>query len=530
MSHAIETGTTAGGPVRERMQRFFFAAEVPYGLALVRISLPLVLLVDVVRRWPFARELYSTDGAPAPIADNFGYMNFLPQLPGSVVAGLVTMLVLLLVTSSVGWCTRFSLLATTSLYFYFMMLDCLSTISKYTVMSTHIMLLLGLSNCGDLWSVDAWLKKRRADQCAAPFVVPRSPVWPQRLMQIFFGMVYFGAAITKLHTATFFSGDQVVYWMMTYINNEHPLGDYLSQYPLVVAASCFITFVWELMFIFTVFHRGVRWYVLAVGTMFHVMTVFTLGLIVFPIVVVASYLAFLDEGDVEALLRWRPFRGLAGRFSLPRVDAPDEAAVQAVEPASLPSLAEERWHWGSMGVLAITLVLVAAVGAQVEYLMDHYRERGPNGPLALQEMTEDEVATLLTTDAPMRESDKLLAFDLGTTLIGEHLADRRSEFRQGEQVVGHMTLSQPHEDMWIDCMLHEAAPESTDGQGRTVPGRMVTKVGLPLLREAVRGNFFFRLDESLEPGEYFLKLRSGAEEVARRRFTLLPRAGSIAAN
>jgi hypothetical protein len=51
---------------------FFFAQEVPYGMALVRMTLPLVLLVDVVRRWPFARELYSRDGATAPLAFNFG--------------------------------------------------------------------------------------------------------------------------------------------------------------------------------------------------------------------------------------------------------------------------------------------------------------------------------------------------------------------------------------------------------------------------------------------------------------------------
>ena len=522
MNATVETRGTAR--MWERVQNFFFAREVPYGLALVRISLPLVLLVDIVRRWPWARELYSTDGATAPLAQNFGYPGLLPEFSGPVAVGLFSILALLLATSSIGWCTRFSLLASTGLYFYFTMLDCLSTVSKYTVISTHLLLLLGLSHCGDLWSVDGWLATRRAAREGAPPPDLRSPIWTQRLMQILFGMVYFGAAITKLHTPTFFSGDQVVYWMMTYINNEHPLGDYLSQYPLIVSASCFVTFLWEIVFVFTVFHRRVRWYVLGIGTFFHIMTVFTLGLIIFPIVIVASYLVFLDEGDVAAMLRWNPLRRFAGRFALP----PGPFAEAAPGPAVAPRFA--GWNLASIGAMAVTLILAAVLGAEAEYLTDHYKMRGPGGPLTLQELPPERVAELLTTDSPMREVDKLLAFELGTTLIGEHLADHRRDFRQGEKLVAHVTLSQPHEDMWLDCILSECAPGETDDEGRPVPGRLVAKIGQAVLRDAIRGNFFFLLDETLDPGEYFLRLRSGKEEIARKRFTVMPRAGSVAAN
>jgi len=524
MNPVVETDGGSKGAFWKHVQRFFFAREVPYGLALVRISLPLVLLVDILRRWPFARELYSSDGATAPLAFNFGYPGFLPELPGPVAVGLYTILALLMVSSSIGWCTRFSLLTATGLYYYFTMLDCLSTISKYTVISTHLLLLLGISHCGDIWSVDAWLARRRAERDGAPPPDPRSAIWAQRLVQILFGMIYFGAAVTKLHTPTFFAGDQVVYWMMTYINNEHPLGDYLSQYPLIVSLSCFITFLWELVFIFTVFHRKIRWYMLAIGTFFHVMTVFTLGLIIFPIVIVASYLVFLDEGDVAAILSWRPFRKLSGRFSLPPLPAPEAPPPEAV----MSDIG--GWHLGSIATMAIVVVLTAALGAEAEYLMDHYKMRGPGGPLSLKELPQDEVERLLTTDDSMREVDKLLAFDLGTTLVGEHLADHRREFRQGERLVAHVTLSQPHEDMWLDCILSQAAPGETDDEGRPVPGRLISKIGQPVLREAFRGNFFFILDESCDPGDYFLRLRSGKEEIARRRFTILPRAGAIAAN
>jgi len=323
-----------------------------------------------------------------------------------------------------------------------------------------------------------------------------------------------------MHTPEFFSGDQLVYWMMTYINNEHPLGDYLSQYPLFVSVSCFITFLWELVFLFTVWDRRIRWYVLGIGTVFHIMTVFTLGLIVFPIVIICSYFAFLDEATFRAIFNWRPMRRIGAALAGP---VPLDSADETAQPA-------RSGAYGTIGAFALTAALVSLAGVEIEYLLDHYQMRGPGGPLSLREMSGEEVQQVFAPDRRMRQCDKLLAFDLGTTLIGEHLASYRNQFRQGEQLVAQVTLNPPHEDMWIDCVLCEAAPDQSDEDGRLVPGRLLTKVGQPVLHEASRCNFFFRLDESMEPGDYFLKLRSGNEEVSRRHFKILPRIAAASAD
>jgi hypothetical protein len=503
-----------------KFNKFFFGREVPYGMALVRISLPLVLLVDLVRRWPYCRELYSTDGAPAPLHANFGYPNFLPTLSAPVAVGLYTALVLFMAAAALGWRTRISLWGATTLYFYFTMLDCLSTISKYTVMSTHLLLLLALSNCGDLWSLDAWLKRRRLQRESPGALLSdgRSPVWSQRLAQILIGMIYFGAGITKLHTPEFFTGDQLISWMMTYLNNEHPLGDYMLQYPLFVSVTSFITFVWELVFIFTVWVPRMRWWMLGVGTIFHFMTIFTLGLIIFPLVVFASYIVFLDEDDVRAICNWR----LVRRF-FPGLAVPLATATEA-EPAP-----EWRGQIGSIAAYAMAMAVVCLAGIEAEHLMDRYQMRGPGGPLALQEMTDEEIQPMLAPDRPLRQCDKLLAFDLGSTLVGEHLVTTRTEFRQGEQLVAQVTLNKPREDLWVDCMMCEAVVDKADEQERLIPGRIVTRVGQVIYRESFRGNFIFKLDEALDPGDYFLRLRSGNnEEVSRRHFTILPRNGASA--
>jgi hypothetical protein len=504
------------------LKKFFFAKEIPYGMALVRISLPLVLLVDIARRWPFARELYSTDGAIATLHSNFGHPDLLPEFSAPVAVALFTLLAMLLVTSAVGWCTRLSLALTTILYYYFTMMDCLSTVTKYTVIANHLLLLLTVSTCGDVWSVDAWLdRRRRRNVGGSPSGnALRAEIWPQRLCQILFGMIYLGAGITKMHTTGFFSGDQLVYWMMTYINNEHPLGDYLTQYPLFVSISCYTTFLWEIVFIFTVFNPKLKWWVLGIGTIFHIMTVFTLGLIIFPIVITASYLVFLNQDDVQTISRWPGFRWLQKYLY-------DESAATG---SALPTAARPKWQLRPLGALALTAAAVCLIGVEAEYLMDHYQMRGPGGPLPLAEMDDAEVRKLLGPDRPMRQCDKLLAFDLGSTLVGEHLPGHRKAFRQGEQLVAQVTLSPPHEDMWIDCTLCESVPDPNDEEGRLVPGRIMYQTGQYVFREAFRSNFFFSVDDSIEPGEYFLKLRSGNEEVARKRFTVLPRIKAAAAN
>jgi hypothetical protein len=524
---AIAEGTTnsSTGAGWLGLKNFFFTKEVPYGMALVRISLPLVLLVDIVRRWPFARELYSTDGAIATLHSNFGQPDFLPEFSGPVAVALFTMLAVLLVSSAIGWCTRLSLGLTTALYYYFTMMDCLSTVTKYTVIANHLLLLLTVSSCGEIWSVDAWLRRRRAQSAGGSGLAhnPRSEIWAQRLSQILFGMIYLGAAFTKMHTAGFFSGDQLVYWMMTYINNEHPLGDYLTQYPLIVSISCYTTFLWEIVFMFTIFNPKMRWWVLAIGTVFHVMTVFTLGLIIFPIVITASYLVFLNEDDVQVISKWPGLRWLQ-KYLYARPDASAEVTAEASLPDGLvPS-------WQPLGALALTLAVVSLAGVGAEYLLDPYQMRGPGGPLPLTEIDVAEVQKMLGPDRVMRQCDKLLAFDLGTRLVGEHLPGHRREFHQGEQIVAQVTLSPPHEDMWIDCTMCESTTDENDEEERLVPGRIMYQTGQYVFREAFRSNFFFRIDDSIEPGEYFLKLRSGNEEVARKRFTVLPRISAAAAN
>lgn len=512
------TTTSTGTSFRAGFNRFFFAEEVPYGMALARILVPLSLMHNVLVRWPWARELYSTDGATAQLGDNFGHFNYLPEFSGTVTIALYTLMTVLFITSIIGWRTRLSLLGAAVLYFYFQQIDAISTITKYTVIAVHLLLLLGLSNCGAIWSVDRWLSNRRGR--GMPLASCTAPIWPQRLMQLLLGIIYFGAAVTKLHTPAYFSGDQLMYWMMTYLNNAHPLGDYLTQHPVMIVVCSYLALVWEITFLFTVWRPWLRVPVLVVGTIFHLMTWFTLGLIVFPMVMISAYFCFVTEDDVRRLAH--RFRGLRQRIS--------RLIPQRTAPRVAGGFAAPRVSYASPVAFAFTAAIAIVAGIEVEYRMDPYQLRGPNGPLPLAEMDQARVRHLLGPEVPLRQVDKFHAFDIGTTVVGEHMLNRRNKFQIGESIIAQITLHAPHEDLWVDCNVHEARTEVTEEGTLTSVGPIIHRMGQIVPRESLRSHFGYNLDDGLAPGEYLFVLRSGGQEIARQSFTLTAPPRAAAAN
>ena len=285
MSLSQLNSSTTG--LKDKMSRFFYAKEVPFGLAITRIILPLTLLLVMGRRWIHARELFSSDGATTPLWINYGFPELLPELPGTVAVLMCSALILFLITSMIGWCTRFSLLASTILYAYLNLADSAGTMTKYSVIATHILFILGCSRCGAIWSVDRWLQGNHRRKLAWPGEAsaewPRAPAWPRRLMQLLIGCVYFGSGITKLHTPEFFTGDQLQAWSLTNLNNHNPVGEYLAQFPAIFVVFAYIVIVWEVLFVFLVWRGLARMLLLSTGVLFHVMTTLTLGLYIFPI-------------------------------------------------------------------------------------------------------------------------------------------------------------------------------------------------------------------------------------------------------
>jgi hypothetical protein len=406
-----------------------------------------------------------------------------------------------LVTACVGWHTRVSLTMATVLYTWFTLLDSLSSMTKFTVILSHILLILTISRCGDLWSVDAWLKSRGRSKRAWPGTNahPKSTVWPRRLIAIFVGIVYLGAAVTKMHTFGYFSGDQMAYWMLTNTNFANPVGEWLSLFPAWLVVSSYLVIVWEITFLCLCWRGYGRWLAVGFGYLFHLMTTLLLGLILFPVIYVTLYLALFNEADFQSLgrriRRWgRQLPSLGRLLGWVR-------DVRSWEPPRVTTS-------GNLAVLG-TLAAVVALGAiELERFADVFGERRSEGRYVLEPMAAAEYQPLLTVDDRIEPGDKVFSFDLGTEMIGDVLMDRRRAYRQGETAIVQCALQPGHEDLFVEVQM------------RDVDDRIIRRGGVVVARENLRGNVTYRLDESFAPGEYSFVMRIDGREVARKRIRL----------
>ena len=480
--------------------RFFFREEAPYGVALVRMLLAVPLLFEAVTRWAHARELYSSDGAPAPIFANYGFPSPLPELPGWAAVGLFSLLIFALAGMLVGWKTRLSCGLSAALWFYFSTLDSTASLNKYAVIALHLAALLTLSDCGRVWSLDAVLaRRRRAAGGLPPAPVFRGPAWPRRLIQLHIGLVYLGAAFTKMQTPDFFSGDQTLYWMLTHVNRPHPLGPFMVHNPILLVVGGYATCLWEVTFLFTCWRGWGRRVMLSLGVGFHVTTTLTLGLYLFPLVCFSAYLAWVDEPTAAAARRLggRVRRWWTDRFGTPRLAPPH------LPPATLPT---PVLRWGY--VAAAPLVMLAGMGA--EHRLDPYGERGPGGPLPLTEIDPAVVRMMSVPGEPGRPTDAVFGFDVGTGLCAGHVIGRGDAFETGQAVIAQVTLCPPHGDVVLLCELCDA------------DGHAIERSTLLAARELPRHQFEWFLEETLPPGEYQFRLRVEGRPAAVRRFTLRP--------
>jgi hypothetical protein len=483
------------------IRRFFYDEEVPYGLAVIRILLPLILLCVVIPRWSHSREFYSADGATAPLAIDYGYVDFLPVPAGTIAVAMMTVLAFCLVASSVGWHTRISLVVAWGLYTYLNMLDSLSTSTKYSAITSHVLLLLSLSNCGAIWSIDRWRSRRTKTRDAdgvcefSTQLFGRSAAWPRRLIQLLIGMVYFGAAFTKMHTDGFMSSDQLRYWLLTNVNNSNPLGELLALYPSLIIMMSHIAIVFQVLFVFIAWRGRARVVMLSLGILFHLSTVWLFGLFIFPPIMIATYFAWMNEGDVRRIQAAWP--RLCVMFSSRRVDT---AVARIRMLATQVSGRAASISIPSAALFSLGMLATAFAGVELEYRSDHYGRRSPDGPFVLEPLSAERVQELMS-QRRIHQADKFFSLELGTETLGGVVVHCRDTFEPGESLIAQCTVVPPHEDMWVVCRLEDSA------------GRLLYDYGQPVTREMRRVNFTYQFPSDFASGDYRFVVRCNGEDV-----------------
>jgi len=259
----------------------------PFALGVVRSFVHGLFLFDTVL------TSYSALGSlPPTILRPTGVMKFLPWGFFDLLqthSGMLTLKTLMLVSlllSTAGFLTRFSTRTSLLLVlFYQGLLRSFGHFNHDEMIAIYFLVVLAFTPCGDAFSIDNWLSRRGR---TAPQRPAFAYAYPILLMQLLLAWAYFSSALIKLRVAgwKYLSPDNLPALAIFHsLDNLHDTAFraafWLPQVREYLPYFVAIILIWELLFPLAVFFRRVRWWILGIGVVFHISTLFLMN-IFFP--------------------------------------------------------------------------------------------------------------------------------------------------------------------------------------------------------------------------------------------------------
>lgn len=282
--------------------RFFFAPVSMLPMACFRISLSATLLVMYGLRfldWRF----YFTDEGFLPAAKA---LEILPQVMRPVFAWYPTtdaavlsmhgLLLVALLFLLLGIWGRFAAFTAFVLHLAFMQRN-ITIAYGADVVTTFFLFALIFADSGRYLSVFGFRKNRRENTMNEIF----STVGV-RLVQIQTCIIYGFTGLEKLKGPSWW--DATAVWAVIG-NQQIMLFDFtwIKHFPLAIAAMTYSTVLWEIYFPALVWVRPLRKWVLLFGVLLHFMIGITVGLFFFSLIMVSSYLVFVNPDWLKKKLR-----------------------------------------------------------------------------------------------------------------------------------------------------------------------------------------------------------------------------------
>jgi len=241
---------------------------------------------------------------PVTILRPTGLMKVLPWnfydrlLTPSGMLAFKSVLLLSLLLSTFGLLTSFSTKVSLLLViFYEGLVRSFGHYNHDEMLAVYYLVVLAFVPCGDDFSLDHWLGRKRAGQSS--FIYG----YPILLMQSLMAWVYFSSALVKMRVAglKYLSADNLpVLAIFHSLDNLHDTGFrlafWLPQVRVVLPFVVGVVLVWELFFPVAIVWRRARWWILGFGVLFHIATLFLMN-IFFPYQL-AMYLIFVDWDKV----------------------------------------------------------------------------------------------------------------------------------------------------------------------------------------------------------------------------------------
>ncbi len=192
---------------------------------------------------------------------------------------------------------------------------------------------LAVGPCGDAFSLDRWLKQRRA---GAP--LPARPSWTAnlaiRLIQVHMCIIYLFAGTAKLTGPAWWDGTAM--WMALG-NMEYQSIDmtWLADWPRLINLMTHVTVYWEIFYCALIWPRLTRPVMLVLAVPLHMGIAICLGMVTFGLVMLIGNLAFVPPQVVRAVWPWnRAGQGRAGELSAGQTASPARTSRPAARHSS----------------------------------------------------------------------------------------------------------------------------------------------------------------------------------------------------
>ena len=296
--------------------RFWFAAIPSHSYALLRIlfgalgCVSLIGLSDVATFW-------ALDGL---VPDDDGGLGLKAWLQASGLQDIGPYLLYFTTLASffsmtVGYRSGASVTASLAFSIIQILWNYLPLSGAHVVMQGVLFCLLW-ADCGSVWSVDAWLERRRATD-GSPISFAQYPIAPLRLIRFQIALIYLSTGLWKLYSPLWREGSALHYILNNNVFHRFPLSIPPEAEWLLTTAT-YLTLVWELGFAPGVMFRRTRRLVLVLGIMIHLGMLAFIEVGPFSFVMLSAYVAFVDPRRVPRLpsvisgyLRAPTYRGTA---------------------------------------------------------------------------------------------------------------------------------------------------------------------------------------------------------------------------
>jgi hypothetical protein len=290
-----------------RGERFWFAPIPPHVYALLRISLGLVGLVTLIglRNQAFwiLDSLVADQGATwlKQMAAAAG----LGAIAGRVLYGACIAAFILM---TLGFRTSISVPLALVALLVQLSWNFLPLSGAHQAMQGLLFCLIW-ADCGRVWSVDAWLARRRRDASAGAALTSIAPL---RLIRYQVALVYLASGLWKLYSPTWRDGTAVHYVLNNNVFHRFP-ESLPAGWDVLATMATYATLGWELLFAFMLLFAPMRRIVLVLGVLIHLGMLSLIEIGPFHFVMLAAYPAFLDPQTVsrlpQALAGWGVIRG-----------------------------------------------------------------------------------------------------------------------------------------------------------------------------------------------------------------------------